>query len=187
LFIEFFTGSTLSNVGIFGIFLLVAWAYFIDVGEFKWRIPSSLLLIMSVVTLIYGSWVYAVDIASRTVSPWVVSFYQYSAIFALGVLLFLLVKPFREGFIFRIRKQGKVFLGASSINESLAQGSYIVGNYAIAMAPIAAYASALSGINSIFVLVLFYFFPQREIRINRVQITALVMMVVGGFILQIAS
>jgi drug/metabolite transporter (DMT)-like permease len=185
--IEFVFGGSVSVLGILGILLLVIGAYLIDVGEMKWKIPSSLLGIMAIVSLIYACGVYSVRIASEISNAWITSFWQYLGIFGIGVLLFLVVKVFRDGFLFRIKKQGKTFLGISSVNESMAQVSYVASNYSIATAPVSAYASALGSIQSVFVLIIFYFFPQKKVIINRIQIFAIFIMVLGGIVLQVIS
>jgi hypothetical protein len=100
-------------------------------------------------------------------------------------VLFLFAKPYREGFLTRIKKQGKSFLGLSIFNEGTSQAGYVLQNYAIALAPLAAYASSVGGVQGIFVLLLFLLFPQKEISINRFQMAAVLFMAFGVFLLEI--
>lgn len=104
----------------------------------------------------------------------------------LGVFLFLLVPKYREGLLFRIKHQGKNFLGFSALNESLAQGSYIFGNLAVAAAPFATYIPAMSGLQSFFLLVLFLLFPldEKRSKIKGMQILAMVLLVAGVFLIE---
>mgnify|MGYP007067081539 FL=1 len=139
------------------------------------------------ITFIYSSGVYAIRIASKLSNPWVVSFWQYTGIVGLGILTFISVAVFRKAFIFRIKNQGKVFIGISSISETLSQIAYVFRNYAVALAPISAYATAMGSIQSLFVLILFYFFPQKKMTINRVQVFAILIMILGAVLLEIGK
>lgn len=187
LLFEIVGGGGVSLVGLVGVLLLCIGAYLLDVGVVKWSIPSSLLMLMVVVTFIYGIGVHAVRLASDLADPWVVSFWQYVGILGIGVLLFLLVPVFRNAFLFRLKKQGKVFAGISSISESMAQVSYVASNYAIALAPISAYAVAMGSIQSIFVLAIFYIFPQRKVTVNLVQTFAIIIIVLGAILVEVGS
>lgn len=187
LLFEVLNGGGVSLVGLIGVLLLCIGAYLLDVGVVRWSIPSSLLVWMTVVTFIYGVGVYAVRLASDLTDPWTVSFWQYVGVFGIGVSLFLLVPAFRNAFVFRLKKQGKVFAGVSSISESLAQVSYVASNYSIALAPISAYAVAMGSIQSIFVLGIFYFFPQRKVTVNFIQAFAIVIIVLGAILLEVGN
>ncbi len=174
-------------VGLIGISLLVIGAYLLDVGAIKFSIPSSLLLTMAVVTFFYSYGVYAIRIASDLSNAWLVSYWQYVGVVGIGLITFVVIPVFRRAFIFRIKKQGKVFIGISSISESLAQIAYVVGNYAIALAPISAYATAMSSIQSIFVLGIFYLFPQKKVKINTIQVLSIFVMVLGAVLLELGK
>jgi len=98
--------------------------------------------------------------------------------------LFLIVPPYREGFLTRIQRQGKSFVGISVFNEGSSQLGYVLKNYGIALAPLAAYASSVSGVQGIFVLMLFLLFPQKQVKLNRLQMAAIVFMAFGVFLLE---
>jgi uncharacterized membrane protein len=73
--------------------------------------------------------------------------------------MLIFVKQYRHGLLHRIKTQGKMFLGLSLANEALAEGSFLFGNLAIALAPLAAYVSALSGMSNVFLVFLLVLFP----------------------------
>jgi hypothetical protein len=56
---------------------------------------------------------FVVQLASEYNGAAYVYFYQLIGTLVLGVLLFSIVRPFRNGFITRIREQRKRFLGTS--------------------------------------------------------------------------
>lgn len=185
LLIEIATGGTVTVIGIVGILFLITGAYVLDSGTFKWQIPTKLLFIAIPSTLPWALALYLVRAASNGESAAVVSFWQLVATGVIGVILFLVVKTYRDGFIFRIKKQGKNFLGFSLLNESLSQGSYVFGNLAVALAPVATYVSAMSGVQSVFLLGLFYFFPQTEkTKITKVQAVAISFIAIGIFLIE---
>ncbi len=188
LFIEIILGGHATVAGFLGVFILVIGAYVLDVGKLKWVIPSKLLLIMVGVTLVWAISQYVVRVAAGMSSgAGAVSFWQYVSITGIGILLFLFARPYREGFLTRIKKQGRSFLGLSVFNEGTSQVGYVLQNFAIALAPLAAYASSVGGVQGIFVLMLFLLFPQKEISINRLQIGAIVFMALGVFLLEIGK
>lgn len=186
-FFEIVLGGSITVVGLVGILLLAIGAYFIDIGELKWSIPSPLLITMIIVTFFYSCGVYAVRIASISLGPLLISYWQYFGIVILGLIAFIFISVFRRAFVFRIRNQGKVFIGISSISETLSQIAYVAGNYAIALAPIPAYAIAMSSIQSIFVLCIFYFFPQKKLKINTIQIVSILIMILGAVFIELGK
>jgi drug/metabolite transporter (DMT)-like permease len=185
LFIELAFGGSVSSMGLIGILILVYGAYILDAGTFRWRIPTKLLMIALPVTSTWAIALYMARVATQEISPIVFSYYQMFAIGVIGVLMFLLIKKFREGFLFRIKNQGKVFLGLSLINESLAEGSFMFGNMAVAIAPVAAYITAMSGVQSVFVLLLFYLFPQGErTKVTPIQWIAVLLIGIGVLLIE---
>lgn len=186
--IELFFGGTITLIGFLGVVVLMVGAYVLDSGTFKWQIPTKLLLIMIPSTLPWALALFLVRFASETTSPAVITFWQMVGIGGIGILLFVFAKTYREGFLFRIRKQGRNFLGFSFINESLSQGSYLFGNVAVSLAPIATYVTAISGVQSIFLLALFYLFPQTDkTKITRNQTIAIFLIALGIFLIEAAS
>jgi len=127
---------------------------------------------------------YMAKVASNTGSPIAITFWQMIGTGFLGILLLIFVKNYREGFLFRVRNQGRVFLGFSFINESLSEGSFLFGNLAVAIAPTAAFVSAMSGVQSVFVLLLFFLFPQgKRSRVTLMQWLAVALIAVGVFLI----
>lgn len=186
LFIEIALGGHATLAGTLGVFILVVSAYILDVGRLKWVIPSKLLFVMIGVTLVWAVTQYIVRVSAGLSSgAGAVSFWQYISITGIGVILFFAIKSYRDGFLTRIRQQGKSFLGISTFNEGTSQVGYVLQNYAIALAPLAAYASAVGGVQGIFVLLLFLLFPQKEVTINRLQMAAIVFMAFGVFLLEV--
>jgi hypothetical protein len=185
LFIEIAFGGSISTSGLLGIITLMVGAYLLDAGTLKLQVPTKLLLIAIPVTSLWAIVLFMVRVASNNDSVIAITFWQMIATGALGLILFFAVKKYREGFLFRVKKQGKNFLGFSLLNESLSQGAYVFSNLAVAAAPVATYVTAMSGIQSVFLLGLFIFFPQKEkTRITFPQIIAICLIAVGVFLIE---
>jgi drug/metabolite transporter (DMT)-like permease len=183
---ELLSGGTISMTGLFGIFILMYGAYILDAGTFKWKIPTKLLLICIPATSTWAIALYMAKVATATASPIAFSYYQMLGVGIIGVLLFVFIKKYREGFLFRIKNQGKVFLGLSLVNESLAEGSFLFGNMAVAIAPVAAYVSAMSGVQSVFVMLLFFIFPQgKRTKATLIQWIAVILIAIGVWLLEL--
>lgn len=185
LLFESFSGETITFYSIVGILIVSLGAYFLDVGTFKWKIPSRLLLLSIPATTMWAIALFMMRVASETASPVIITFWQFLGIGTIGILLFIFVKRYREGLLLRIRHQSMNFLGFSFLNESLAQGAYFFGYLAIAAAPIAAYVTALSGLQGLFLLFFFFLFPLHKDRakITRVHIVAILLITIGVFIM----
>lgn len=185
LFLEILFGGTITTSGLIGMLILMYGAYLLDAGTFKWQIPTKLLLIAIPVTSTWALSLFLVRAASETGSPVAISFYQLIGIGSIGILLFTFIKKYRDGFLFRIRNQGRNFLGFSLVNESLAQGGYLFSNLAVAIAPVAAFVTAMSGVQSVFLLFLFLLFPQGErTKATKLQWFAVALITLGVFLIE---
>ncbi|MDO8340606.1 MAG: hypothetical protein Q7T59_01385 [Candidatus Woesebacteria bacterium] len=182
---ELFDGGTISTVGIIAIATLIYGVYILDTGTFRWKVPTKLLLWAVPVTFISAIPLYMARMMSQFGSPTAFSFYQLLGIGVIGILLFVFVKKYREGFLFRIKHQGKKFLGLSLFNETFAEGSVWLGNIAVAVAPVGAYVSAMNGVQSLFVLILLWFFPiGKRSKVTKAQWIAIVLISLGVFLLE---
>ncbi len=182
--IELINGGNISTTGLIGILIMIYGAYLLDAGTFKWKIPTQLLLISIPATFPWAISLYMVRIASATGSPIAITFWQMIGVGTLGITLFFLVKKYRDGFLFRMKHQGKNFLGFSLLNESLAEGSFLFSNMAVAIVPVAAYVTAMSGVQSVFILALFYFFPQgKRSHVKPIQWLAVTLIALGLYFL----
>lgn len=161
-FFEIIDGGVISKSGLIAIIMLMYGAYILDAGTFKLRVPTKLLLLGFPVTASAAIPLYMARVAARDGSPTAFSFYQLIAIGIVGVLILLVVPRYREGFIYRIKHQGKKFLGLSLFNETFAESSFWLGNIAVALAPVGAYVSAMNGVQSLFVMLLLWLFPVGE-------------------------
>jgi len=185
LMFELMYGGTISAGGLAGILVLMYGAYILDAGTLKWKIPTKLLLYIIPATATRALALFMILVASKGGSPIALSYWQMYGIGVIGVLLFVFVKQYREGFLFRIKNQGKVFLGLSLVNESLAEGSFLFGNMAVAIAPVAAFIPAMSGVQSVFVMLLFLLFPQGErTKTTPVQWFAVILITAGVFLIE---
>lgn len=189
LLIEIAFGGVVSFVALLGIVLLVTGAYFLDAGTLKWQIPTKLLLIMIPATSMWSIALFMVRIATNTSPAVTVSFWQLVAVSTIGVILFMIVRQYREGFLFRLKHQGKSFIGFSLINESLAQTSYVFGNLAVAIAPVASFIPAMSGLQSIFLLMIFAIFPieKERSKITKLQFISIIMIALGVYLIERTS
>lgn len=187
LLFEFLSGGSITMRGLTGIFVLMYGAYILDAGTFKWKIPTRLLLICIPATSTWALSLYMAKVASESTSAITFSAYQMLSIGVVGVLLFLCIREFREGFLHRIRNQGRTFLSLSFVNESLAEGSFLFANMAVAVAPVAAYVSAMSGVQSVFVMILFFLFPQgKRTKVTVMQWFAVLLIAVGVSMLELS-
>ncbi len=158
---ELLGGDAVSAKELAGIGILILGAYIIDRGTFKWGIPSRLLLFMLPVSAAWAVTLYMVKLAipPGDTGATAVYFWQLLGIVIIGLDLFALVRPYRRGFIMRIRTERRRFILPSFFNEGAAQLSNLCTVLAVAAAPLATYVSAVGGIQSIFLILLFWFFP----------------------------
>jgi len=185
LLMELLFGGSVTALALLGIFVLMYGAYVLDAGTFKWKIPTKLLLISLPATFASALALWMARVASNTGSPIAFTYYQMLGVGIIGVLLFVFVKKYRDGFLFRIKHQGKVFLSMSLLNEGLAESSFLFGNMAVAIAPIAAFIPAMSGVQSIFVMILFFLFPQgKRTKATLIQWFAVILIAIGVFIIE---
>jgi hypothetical protein len=140
---------------------------------------------MTPVSFLWATALFLVKIASESSDVTTVFFYQYVGVGIIGLLLLTLVKPYRDGFLLRIKEQGVNFLGFSFLNETISQISFFFVMLAITLAPLGAYVTAVGGVQSIFVLLLFYFFPIHErSKITSIQWVAIGLIAMGIFIIE---
>ncbi len=185
LIIEIITNNgSLSLPGIIGVVALIIGSYLLDLGEFKWKIPGRLFLTMLPVTFVSAAGLYAFRIASDMSSGPVVAVWHLFFIGIIGIVLVVLFKDYRAGFLIRVKEQGRIFIGLSLVNESISMGAYFLSNLAIAIAPAVAYVSALSGLQGVFILILFIIFPQKKEKITAVQIFAIVIMALAVYLIE---
>ena len=185
LLMELISGGSISKMSLLGIAVLMYGAYVLDAGTFKWKIPTKLLLISLPATFSSALALFMARIASETGSPIAFTYYQMMGVGFIGVLLFIFAKQYREGFLFRLKNQGKNFMGMSLLNESLAESSFLFGNMAVAIAPVAAFIPAMSGVQSIFVMLLFFLFPQgKRTKATLIQWFAVTLIALGVFFIE---
>jgi len=110
LVIELILGGSVTIIGLLGIIILIYGAYILDAGTFKWKVPTKLLLIAIPATSTWAIALYMVRVASNSGSPIAISYLQMLSVGIIGILLLLFIKKYREGFLFRIKNQGKVWL-----------------------------------------------------------------------------
>lgn len=185
LIIEISFGGVVTLLGLTGILIMILGAYLLDAGTFKLQAPTKLILIAIPSTMPWAVTLIIIRIASESAPSPLITFWQLIGGGLLGIILFFFVKTYRQGLLFRIRKQGKNFLGFSFLNESLSQTSYFFGNFAVALAPVATYVSAMSGVQSIFLLTLFILFPQGDrTRVSKIHIFAILLIAIGIFLIE---
>lgn len=185
LIFELLTGSTIGWGGLIGIFILLYGTYLLDTGTFAWKIPTKLFLYSLPVTFIWAISMYMVRVASLSGSAVAISAWQMFGVGLIGVILLIFVKQYRDGLMHRIKNQGKMFLGLSMVNETMAEGSFLFGNLAIALAPLAAYVSALSGMSNVFLILLLVLFPPGErTKITKMQWLAILLITLGVFFIE---
>ena len=185
LIIEFMYGGSITITGLVGIVFLMYGAYIIDSGSFKWKIPTKLLLFAIPATLTWSITLFLVRKASELGSPTAIYYWQLTGTGVIGLALFAFVSKYRNGFLFRIKHQGKKFLGLSLLNETFSETSYYFSALAVAIAPVAAYVSAMGGAQGIFVILLMFLFPQSErTKVTKMQLVAAILVTIGVFLIE---
>ncbi|MCA9361197.1 hypothetical protein KC845_01420 [Candidatus Kaiserbacteria bacterium] len=185
LVIELLFGAHVTFTALLGIGVLVLGAYILDSDTFRWKVPTKLLLIMLPVSLMWSVSLFLVRLASAETSVLTVFFYQYVGIGVIGLFLVSLIKPYRDGFLYRVKNQGGNFLGFSLLNETISQISFLFVMLAISLAPLGAYVTALGGVQSIFLLIIFFLFPIHERnQISPTQWMAIILITFGVFIIE---
>lgn len=185
LVIELLFGGSITIIGLLGIILLMYGAYILDSGTFKWQIPTKLLLIAIPATSTWSITLFLVRKASELGSPTAIYFWQLIATGIVGLALLTFVTKYREGFLFRIKHQGKKFLGLSLLNETFSETSYLFSSLAVAVAPVAAYVSAMSGVQGLFIILLMFLFPQGErTKVTKMQWIAAILITAGVFLIE---
>ncbi len=150
LVIELLFGGSIRSVGVFGIIILIYGAYILDAGTFKWQIPTKLLKVGLPATSLWALTLFLMRYASYNGSIVAVYFWQLVFTGIIGLLLYIFVAKYREGFNYRIKHQGKLFLNLSALNETFSETSYLFSAMAVAIAPVAAYVSSMLGVQGIF-------------------------------------
>ena len=185
LVIELLFGGSITINGLLGIILLIYGAYVLDSGTFKWQIPTKLLLFAIPATLTWSITLFLVRKASELGSPTAIYFWQLIATGTFGLVFLTFVKKYREGFLFRIKHQGKKFLGISLLNETFSETSYLFSSLAVAVAPVAAYVSAMSGVQGLFIIILMFLFPiGGRAKVTRMQLIAAILISAGVFFIE---
>ena len=188
LFFEIAAGSNVSAAGVFAIGLILFGSYLLDVGEFKWNVPSKLLLMMSVGSFGWALSMYFMRLSTESIPASQVYVLHLFGVFVAGLFIFIFVKPYRKGFIYRVKSQAKVFVGISLINEFVVQISYLALAISIAKAPLVSYVASMEGIATFFVLIWMYFFPITEkSMLNKVQLLAICCIAFGVFALSLST
>lgn len=186
LIIELVFGGNISYYGFLGIIILICGAYVLDTGTFKWQIPTKLLKTALPATSMWAITLFLVRYASKSGS--IVPIYFWQLIFTgfIGILLYVFVSKYREGFLYRIKNQGKMFLGLSAVNETFSETSYFFSSLAVVIAPVAAYVSSMLGVQGVFLLVLMFLFPQGErSKVTKMQVVATILIALGVFLIEL--
>jgi len=182
--IEFVMGSVPDIFSIIGVSILIISSYLLDNGSLKWKAPTSLLRYMAIVSLFWALtglfWAEALDISGN---DFAVYFWHLSGCFFL-IFPLILISPYRKGFLDRLKNEKKQFIMHSLINETCVQISFYFTMIAFSLAAFTSFIPAVSGINSIFLLGLFYFFPiNKRNQISASQLYAILGIVLGiGFL-----
>jgi hypothetical protein len=186
LIIELGMGSSISFTALCGVLILVASSYFLDIGKIRFKLPSLLVVSMVFISLCWALtailWREAMAIEHNSFA---VYFWHLVGIIAF-LPIFFLVEPYREGFIKRLKLEKKNFIGYSAFNEACSQLSFYCLVLAYAMAPLATFVSALAGLQSLFLLFLFYIRPiDTRNQITFVQLGSIIGIAVGIALLEI--
>lgn len=162
LFLEIYSGDSISLIPLLWILSLLYGAYILDTQSYTWKIPTSLLLIMLPVSFLWAISLFIAESVSRNDSILNFFFYQYVWIIIIWIILFLIIKPYREWLIERCKTQWKIFIWWSIVNESFAQISFLFSMIAVGIAPLATYVTAVSSTQYVMLFLLLFLFPIHE-------------------------
>lgn len=182
--IEFMMGSLPDALSIVGIFILIVSSYLLDNGTLKWKTPTSLFKYSVLVSLFWALtgllWAESFKFSDNNFA---VYFWHLLGCFMLIFPLFI-ISPYRRGFMHRVKNEKKAFMIHSVINETFVQISFYFTMIAFSLAAYTSFVTAVSGFNSIFLLVLLFFFPIDERNyISKAQFLAIIGIVLGvGFL-----
>ena len=180
LVIELLFGGSITALGLTGILVLIYGAYILDAGTFKWQIPTKLLRVGAPATSLWAITLFLVRIASNDGSVVAIYFWQLVFTGVIGLFLLIFVSKYREGFVYRIKNQGKLFVGLSGLNETFSEVSYLFSALAVAIAPVAAYVSSMTGLQGIFLIIVMFLFPQgKRAKVNKMQVVAAGLIAIG--------
>jgi len=183
---ELLSGASIPFLPLLWVLSLLYGAYMLDVGSFSWKIPTKLAALMIPVSFLWAFILYLILLLPENDTVLQYFFYQFIGITCIGIWLFICVKQYRDGFIQRIQKQGKIFLWWSVLNEWLSQMSFLTSMIAVSLAPLATYVTAISSAQYLFLFILFFLFPLHERnKITPVQVFAIVLMLLGIVIIDI--
>lgn len=185
LIIELFFGGSITILGLLGILLILYGAYILDSGTFKWQIPTKLLLIAIPSMSTWAITLFLVRKASEMASPVAIYFWQLVVCGVIGLLLFALVKKYRDGFVYRVKHQGKKFLGLSLLNETFSETSFLFSSLAVAIAPVGAYVSAMGGVQGLFIILFMFLLPQsKRAVVTKMQWIAAILITAGVVLIE---
>lgn len=184
--IEFFMGSVPDVIAIFAVVILIASSYLLDNGSFKWKSPTPLLKYMIIVSMFWALtglfWAEASNISNNNFA---IYFWHLVGCFLL-VLPLLFISPYRRGLLKRLKNENKKFIFHSVMNESCVQISYYFTMIAFSLASFASFVPAVSGTNSLFLILLLYFFPiDKRNHISASQLYAIVGIIIGIGLLEL--
>lgn len=186
LVIELLFGGNITIIGLSGILTLIYGAIVLDAGTFKWQIPTKLLGIGLPATSLWAITLFLVRYASGGGSVVAIYFWQLVFTGIIGLILYVSVSKYREGFKYRIKHQGRLFVGLSLVNETFAETSYLFSSLAVAIAPVAAYVSSMMGLQGVFLILLMFLFPQGErAKVTKIQIISVILIAVGVFLISL--
>lgn len=176
--LEIFSWDTILLIPFLWIISLLYGAYVLDSNSFTWKIPTRLLLIMIPVSFLWAFSLFLAEFVGKTDSILNFFFYQYIWIFILGIILFLCIPSYRQWFLDRCQKQGKIFVWWSIVNESFAQISFLASMLAVSIAPLATYVTAIGSVQYLMLFFLLFLFPiHKRNKIFFPQIIAMVFMI----------
>lgn len=162
LLLELSTGDAIGILPLVWVLFLLYGSYVLDTNVFYWKLPTKLLLIMMPVSFLWSCSLFLAEYVSKDNSILHFFFFQSVGIFIIGVMLFILVRSYREWLLERIRDQWKIFVWWSALNEFFAQISFFAAALAVSIAPLATYVSAVWSVAFIFLFIFLFLFPVTE-------------------------
>lgn len=188
LLFELCSGAVVTLPVLAGIGVLVAGAYLLDTGAFRFKFPSRLVVAMLGITFAWATALLMVKMATTNGGdPFAVYFWQLAAFSIVGGVIFTLISPYRRGFLNRLKQERQKFIVPSFLNESMAQLSFLFSVLAVSAAPLAAYVPAATGLQSLFLLALLWLFPLNQRNtINIVQWGGVALIATGIALLELS-
>lgn len=133
-----FLGETLSNHQMVGGLIIILGGLILSVRSFegKYKINYKTIFYMVPASLFVALWGVLFKIVAHTEGFWVSTFWEHAGLSIAGLLIFIFVKSYREGFKVMLNISHGKIVAVNATSEILAIAGNLLNNFALLLAPI---------------------------------------------------